>query len=216
MTRALGREPEVSQKGHLGQTRTYCIQRAVAEGPNHSPGYFPQAAAPWRTKLWIEYGARGSSANRLTRRASSASRQGLPRRQSAWRCQHRAPKTGVVRDGPLPNRNVAKALARRLWPDLIMQPHPLSDVKPAAWSPSRRLIRIDSESAEAVLASLLADMGSKSDLYVIQNLELKSSRKPQGQPPESRHGSPDDAAGGVSDAELLLDCGPGADCVSGS
>jgi hypothetical protein len=30
---------------------TYCIQRAVAEGPNHSPGYLPQALAPCRTKL---------------------------------------------------------------------------------------------------------------------------------------------------------------------
>ena len=37
---------------------------AVAEGPNHSPGYLPQAVAPWRTKLCIEYGALGSSANR--------------------------------------------------------------------------------------------------------------------------------------------------------
>jgi hypothetical protein len=39
------------------------MQRAVAEGPNHSPGCFPHAVAPCSTNLCIEYGALGSSAN---------------------------------------------------------------------------------------------------------------------------------------------------------
>jgi hypothetical protein len=42
---------------------TNCMHRAVADGPNHSPGCFPHAEAPCSTKLWIEKGARGSSAN---------------------------------------------------------------------------------------------------------------------------------------------------------
>ena len=40
------------------------MHRAVANGPNHSPGYLPQAVAPYLTKLCRENGARGSSANR--------------------------------------------------------------------------------------------------------------------------------------------------------
>lgn len=43
---------------------TYCMHRAVADGPNHSPGYLPHAVAPYLTKLCREYGARGSSAKR--------------------------------------------------------------------------------------------------------------------------------------------------------
>lgn len=59
---------------------TYCMQRAVAEGPNHSPGYLPQATAPWRTKLCNEYGARGSSAKRA--RIFCSCSTATPRRQS--------------------------------------------------------------------------------------------------------------------------------------
>ena len=53
---------------------------AVADGPNHSPGYFPHEDAPYSTNLWIENGASGSSANRDS---SLASPPGLnPRLQS--------------------------------------------------------------------------------------------------------------------------------------
>jgi hypothetical protein len=43
-------------------TPTYSMQRAVAEGPNHSPGCLPHADAPCSTNLCIEKGALGSSA----------------------------------------------------------------------------------------------------------------------------------------------------------
>lgn len=46
---------------------------AVAEGPNHSPGYLPQADAPYCTNLCIEKGALGSSANKDNIRRSSIS-----------------------------------------------------------------------------------------------------------------------------------------------
>jgi hypothetical protein len=48
---------------HVEARRAYCIHLAVAEGPNHSPGCFPQAEAPCSTKRCTEKGAFGSSAN---------------------------------------------------------------------------------------------------------------------------------------------------------
>lgn len=53
---------------------TYCMHRAVADGPNHSPGYFPHATAPCLTKFWREYGARISSENsaNISRSASGS------------------------------------------------------------------------------------------------------------------------------------------------
>jgi len=48
------------------------MHRAAADGPNHSPGCFPQADAPWRTNRCIENGASGSSANNDSKRVSSS------------------------------------------------------------------------------------------------------------------------------------------------
>lgn len=60
----------------------YCIHSAVAEGPNHSPGYLPQHSAPCLTNRCIENGACGESANRESSRDSSSLL--TPRRQSEW------------------------------------------------------------------------------------------------------------------------------------
>lgn len=59
---------------------SYCIQSAVAEGPNHSPGYLPQRSAPSSTKRCIENGASGKSANKESSRISSSAL--VPRCQS--------------------------------------------------------------------------------------------------------------------------------------
>ena len=48
----------LSPKGKVA----YWMHLAVADGPNHSPGCFPQAEAPCSTKRCIEKGAIGSSA----------------------------------------------------------------------------------------------------------------------------------------------------------
>lgn len=58
----------------------YCIHDAVAEGPNHSPGYLPQCSAPCLTNRCIENGASGKSAKRDNNCASSL--DSVPRRQS--------------------------------------------------------------------------------------------------------------------------------------
>ena len=58
------------------------IQRAVAEGPNHSPGYLPHSAAPCSTKRCIEKGASGASAKRERMGRSSCFVAGSCRRQS--------------------------------------------------------------------------------------------------------------------------------------
>jgi len=73
-------------------------------------------------------------------------------------------------------------LAKRPWPDLIMHPHPLSDEKPSC-SLSWLIMRTDKDSADVAFGSVDLFIGAKSDLYVIQNLEPKSSTKPWGQPP---------------------------------
>ena len=57
------------------------MQLAVAEGPNHWPGCFPQVSAPCWTNRWMENGALGSSANSDTTLLSSANRS--QRRQSS-------------------------------------------------------------------------------------------------------------------------------------
>lgn len=54
------------------EAAAYCMHLAVAEGPNHSPGCLPQAAAPCSTNLWMEKGAFESSAKRESRRRSSS------------------------------------------------------------------------------------------------------------------------------------------------
>lgn len=60
----------------------YCIHSAVADGPNHSPGYLPQHSAPCLTNRCIENGAPGKSANRDNSRLSFS--VSVPRRQSEW------------------------------------------------------------------------------------------------------------------------------------
>lgn len=71
-------------------------------------------------------------------------------------------------------------LARRLWPDRIMHPQPLSDEKPP-WSPSWLFNLMENDRAELALGSEDLGIDSNSDLYVIQNLDPKSSRKACGQ-----------------------------------
>lgn len=53
---------------------------AVAEGPNHSPGYFPHDSAPCFTNRCTEKGAVGVSAKRDSSCDSSSNL--APRRQS--------------------------------------------------------------------------------------------------------------------------------------
>ena len=100
---------------------------AVADGPNHSPGCFPHADAPCCTNLCIENGALVSSANNLKILRSSSSWD--PRRHSVDVLDHPHEDT-VQCFMPLPNRNTNKAFARRLCPDRIIHPHPVSDVNP--------------------------------------------------------------------------------------
>lgn len=106
---------------------THWIHLAVADGPNHSPGCLPHAEAPCCTNLCIENGALVSSANNLRIRRSSSSRD--PRRHSVHLLDRF--HEGVIQYFmPLPNRKINKAFARRLCPDRIIHPHPVSDVNP--------------------------------------------------------------------------------------
>lgn len=72
-------------------------------------------------------------------------------------------------------------VARRLCPERIMQPQPLSEEKPAE-SESVLLILMENESADAAFGSTDFGIGSKPNLYVIQNLEAMSSTNPAGHP----------------------------------
>ena len=90
----------------------------------------------------------------------------------------------------------------------IMQPQPLSEVKPF-WSINWLLILTERERADKARGSVDLGIGSKSDLYVIQIFDSKSSRKVLGQPPSgptaSSYARDDekllvDEAGGVSGA----------------
>jgi hypothetical protein len=63
-----------------------------------------------------------------------------------------------------------------------MQPQPLSEEKPVE-SDSVLLILMENESADAAFGSTDFGIGSKPDLYVIQNLEFMSSTNPAGHPP---------------------------------
>lgn len=161
------------------------MQLAVADGPNHWPGCFPQAVAPCWTNRWIENGALGSSANRDMIFASSMScflffflRQSRP-----W-C------------------SMIRALASRLCPERIIQPQPLSLLKPS------RSARLRSRTAkvieEVALGSWERGIGGKFDLYVIHILDSKSSRKRDGQPPSAHSLSSDGTSPSTIDASSKL------------
>ena len=136
------------------------MHRAVADGPNHSPGCLPQAAAPCSTNRWMENGADESSANKDS---SSFSRgPSCPIRQS------------------LPNRNCASALASKLCPLLIIQPHPVSLVNPP-WLPSC-LSLVEKDMALVALGSDDLAIEGKLERYVSHILDSTSSRKAAGQP----------------------------------
>lgn len=59
-----------------------------------------------------------------------------------------------------PSRDISNAFASRLWPDLIMQPQPVSDEKPVC-SPSEVLSRIANDKAAFALGSV--DLGISSN-----------------------------------------------------
>lgn len=138
------------------------MQLAVAEGPNHWPGCFPQAEAPWWTNRWMEKGALGSSANMARILASASPEEVLLRQSRPW-CK------------------IIKALASRLCPDRIIQPHPVSLLKPSRSARLRnRTARVMDDVAEG---SWDLGMGGKLDRYVIHIFDSKSSRNCGGQPP---------------------------------
>ena len=148
------------------------MQLAVAEGPNHCPGCLPQAVAPCWTKRWIEKGARGSSAKRERMEASVGVVVGVEEGVDWWFRRHSRPRWRMVR-----------ALARRDWPDRIMQPHPLSLLKPSL--SARLRSRTENVMPELAEGSEERGMGGKLDLYVIQIRDSKSSRNGNGQPPSA-------------------------------
>jgi hypothetical protein len=76
---------------------------------------------------------------------------------------------------------IDKALARRLWPERIIQPHPVSEVNPFE-STSWLLRRTPSVIEDDALGSSDLGIVEKFDLYVSQILDSKSSRKELGQP----------------------------------
>ena len=103
------------------------MQLAVAEGPNHWPGCLPQAEAPCWTKRWMENGAEGSSAKRERMDASVG-----------WVVGGGEDERGVgegvgcgLRRHSRPRWSMMRALARRDWPERIMQPQPVSVLKPS-------------------------------------------------------------------------------------
>lgn len=137
------------------------MQRAVADGPNHSPGCLPQAAAPCLTNRCRENGAEGSSANNDSICFSSL--VDWPVRQSR------------------PSLSIASVLASKLWPLRIMQPQPVSLVKPPLVFPIC-LSRVNAERPLAWPGSC-GDrvIISKSERYVSQMRDSMSSTKPVGQ-----------------------------------
>jgi hypothetical protein len=155
---------------------------AVADGPNHSPGCLPHAVAPCSTNLCIEYGALGSSANK-----DSIVRSWLmeePRRQSADSSVFCDQNTTFPKDIPLPIRSMTKEFASKLCPDLIIQPHPVSDVNPP-WSTSWLRNRTERDMDDRAFGSCDFAMAGKFDLYVSHILASKSSKKGEGHPPSS-------------------------------
>ena len=141
------------------------MQLAVAEGPNHWPGCLPQAEAPCWTKRWIEKAARGSSAKSDAMLASSYG--------CDWDLagRHRQSR---------PSCSMTRALASRDCPDLIIHPHPVSEVKPSLSARLRSLTaKVMPEEAEGVWER---GIGGNDERYVNHSRDSKSSKKAGGQP----------------------------------
>jgi hypothetical protein len=85
---------------------------------------------------------------------------------------------------PLPRLDMKRAFASRLCPDLIMQPHPVSLVKPSACP---NCVRSRTVNVRALPALGSCDLGieGKPDLYVIHTRDSKSSKNSEGQPASS-------------------------------
>ena len=101
------------------------------------------------------------------------------RRSEQLVCGRGLPRGGTL---PRPKRWMDIVLASRLWPDLIIQPQPLSDENPP-WSTSWLFTLIWNERADRESGSEDLGIGSKSERYVIQSLDSKSSKKAAGHPP---------------------------------
>jgi hypothetical protein len=91
---------------------------------------------------------------------------------------------GIMRDEPLPIRSMTRAFAKRLCPDLIMHPQPVSDVN-LPWSTSWFLNRTDSDIDEAAFGSGDLGIAGKFERYVSHILASKSSKNEEGHPPSS-------------------------------
>jgi hypothetical protein len=89
------------------------------------------------------------------------------------------PREGCL---PRPRRAIKIAFARRLCPDLIMQPQPVSEEKPV-WSPNDVFSRMVNDKEEAALGSVDLGISSKAVRYVIHMRDSKSSRNAGGHPP---------------------------------
>ena len=82
-----------------------------------------------------------------------------------------------------PRCSIMRALASKDWPDLIIQPQPVSLLKP---SRSARLrSRTEKVMAEVAVGFWERGIGGKLDRYVIHALDSKSSRNASGHPPSA-------------------------------
>lgn len=85
---------------------------------------------------------------------------------------------------PLPRNKSTSVFASKHCPDRIMQPQPVSEVKPSGlpnWLRSRTVKLIAAEA----LGSCDFGIGGKLERYVIHIRASKSSKKAEGQPPSS-------------------------------
>ena len=76
-----------------------------------------------------------------------------------------------------------KAFASKLWPDLIIHPHPVSLVNPSL--SANDLIRTDHDMPAEAPGSVERGIDGKPDLYDIHIFDSKSSRNADGQPPST-------------------------------
>lgn len=134
--------------------------------------------APWETKRWIEKGAEGSSAKRERIDASVRELDG---------CEESAVPICSVCEGrlrhSLPKCSMIRAFESKDWPDLIMQPQPVSLLNPSLSARFRR--RTEKVMPDEAAGSCDRGIGWKFDLYVIHTLDSKSSRNGCGQPPSA-------------------------------